>query len=924
HGCIGGVYEDSLKLAESVAGTAARILSGESPNDIPVARVTNLQGQVDWSAFKYWKLNERNLPPGTVFLNRPPTLWESYKNYVVVALSVIFVQALLIAGLLLQRRMRRDVENRLRAIFDSSQDAIITLDEQHSIVSFNHSAEQMFGYSVVEMIGQKLDRLVPESARAHHAGLMAIVEKSNMTNGAMPAPILALTWLRADGQVFPSEVSISHTKVGGRRLSSAFVRDTTERNRAEMKLRDSEERFRATFEQAAVGIVHVSFEGRILRCNMRFAEILGYSPDEVVGMMIQQFTSPEYLSESNELLNEFEAGDIDERNFEKLYVRKDGSLIWVRLTISVQRDGKGQPLHLVTFVEDITARRSAEEHLATASKELQASEVRHRTVFQTSLDALAISRLRDGKIVDVNKTFLDLMGFQRDETIGRTTVELGLWTNPSERSGIVDELLRNSSIRDVEVLFRRKNGDTYWGLVSASVIEFAGIPHVLVVIRDLSEAKDAVKMIKDLAFYDPLTHLPNRRSLLDLLEQTHNADSRVRALLFIDLDNFKSLNDAFGHRAGDLLLQEAAQRLAACVRGEGTVARLGGDEFAIVLENVGRTAEHVAEQAKQVSERILAAAALPYLVGERECHFSISIGITVFGADLKGELEALQQGEIAMSKAKEAGRNTIRFFSPELQANVNARVLLENELHKAIKAEEFELYFQPQVRGGRLIGSEALIRWNHPQYGVLLPDAFIGLAEETGLILPLSHWAFWNACEHVAAWAGKNRSGDAPVAVNISGKQFSQLDFVAHVLETIAQTGANPAIIKLELMETSLVKDFQDAVAKMTELKSHGLQFSVDDFGTGYSSLAYLKSLPLDQLKIDRAFVKDILVDGPSGAIAQAIISMGHSMGFSVIAEGVETEEQRDFLIGLGCDCFQGYLYSPPVPADEFERIWFL
>ena len=360
-------------------------------------------------------------------------------------------------------------------------------------------------------------------------------------------------------------------------------------------------------------------------------------------------------------------------------------------------------------------------------------------------------------------------------------------------------------------------------------------------------------MIRDLAFYDPLTHLPNRRSLLDLLEQTHNADPRMRALLFVDLDKFKSLNDALGHHTGDLLLQETAQRLTACVRGEGTVARLGGDEFAVVLENLGNTSQRVAGQAEQIGERILAAAALPYLVGERECHLSASIGITVFGAELKNGLEALQQGEIAMSQAKEAGRNTIRFFSPELQATVDARALLEDELRKAIKAEEFELYFQPQVRGGRLIGSEALVRWNNPQRGILAPEAFIALAEETGLILPLSNWVFGNACEHVAAWAGKSPSGDAAVAVNISGKQFSQPDFVARILETLERTRANPASIELELTETSLVNDFQDAVAKMTELKSHGLKFSVDDFGTGYSSLAYLRRLPLDQLKIDRA-----------------------------------------------------------------------
>ena len=726
----------------------------------------------------------------------------------------------------------------------------------------------------------------------------------------------ALRWVRARGFA-------SHDHVGKINRLFGTLQDITEQKLSEMTLRDNEERFRAIFEQAGVGMMLVSFEGRILRCNKRFAEIVGYSPDEVVGMSFQQFTPPEYQAVSNELLNKFGAGNINEKGFEKPYIHKDGRRIWVRLTISVQRDGKGQPLHMVTFVEDITGRKSAEEHLAAASKELQASAALHKAVFQTSLDVMCITRLSDGKIVDVNKAFLDVTGYRREEVIGRTSVELSLWVDASERQTMTEALRRNSRIRDVEMLFRRKNGDTYWALMSASVIEYDGVPHLLIATRDLSEAKEAVKMIRDLAFYDPLTRLPNRRSLLDLLEQT-DVDPRMRALLLVDLDKFKSLNDAFGPRAGDLLLQEAAQRLVACVRGDGTIARLGGDEFAIVLENLGNTAKRAAERAEQIGERILAAEALPYLVGERECHFSASIGITVFGTQLKSGLEALQQGEIAMSKAKEAGGNSIRFFSPELQASVNARVLLENELRKAIKEEEFELYFQPQVRGNRLIGSESLIRWNHPQRGVLAPGGFIELAEDTGLILPLSNWVFENACEHVAAWAGKNRSGDTPVAVNISGKQFSLPDFVASVLATLDLTGANPASIKLELTETSLVKDFHDAVAKMTELKSHGLKFSVDDFGTGYSSLAYLRRLPLDQLKIDRAFVKDILVDGPSGAIAQAIISMGHSMGFSVIAEGVETEEQRDFLIGIGCDCFQGYLYSRPVPAHELERNWFL
>jgi diguanylate cyclase (GGDEF)-like protein/PAS domain S-box-containing protein len=1049
YGQVGG-YLAQTKEEGTIAGRdALKILDGVKPSDIPVATVPN-SFVFDWPALKRWGIKDGDLPPGSDVLNRPPSPWELFKGYIIGGLSLMLLEALLIAGLLLQSRMRREAENRLRTIFDGAIEGIYRTTPEGKYLVANPAQARILGYSSAEdliasvndlahevwfdpeeraMYRRALDergevrgfacrfkrkdgeivwfslnckRVTDASGRTlYYEGFVEEItrqKRSEMelqereerlkqaemlaqmgytswnvdTNtstwsegmyrvtGRDPTsppprhedrariyapeswarlneavqhalatgepyelelqfirPDGSLRWARAQGQAVRNDIGRVHRLIG-------TLQDITEQKLSEMTLRDSEERFRATFEQAAVGIIHVSFEGQILRCNQRFAEFLGYSPEEIAGKSFQQFTPPEYQPGSKKILDELGAGDIGEEGFEKPYIRQDGSLIWVRLNTSIQRDGKGQPLHLVTFVEDITDRKSAEEHLAAASKELRASEVRHRTVFQTSLDALNISRLNDGKLVDVNKTFLDLTGFQRSEVIGRTTVELGIWVNPSERQGIIDELRSNSSIRDTEVLFRKKDGNTFWGLTSASVIEFDGVPHVLVATRDLSDAKDALKTIRELAFYDSLTHLPNRRSLLDLLGKTHDADPRVRALLFVDLDHFKSLNDALGHYDGDLLLQETARRISSCILGEGTVARLGGDEFVVVLENLGNTSEHAADQAKQIGERILAAVSHPYLEGERECHFTSSIGITVFGTDLDSGLEALQQGEIAMSKAKEAGRNTIRFFSPELQANVNARVLMENELRKAIRAAEFVLYFQPQVRGGRLIGSEALIRWNHPQRGILAPGAFIELAEDTGLILPLGNWVFFRACEQVAAWAGKNPSGDAPVAVNISGKQFSQPDFVARVLSTLDLTGANPANIKLELTETSLVMDFQDAVAKMTELKSHGLKFSVDDFGTGYSSLAYLKSLPLDQLKIDRAFVKDILVDGPSGAIAQAIISMGHSMGFSVIAEGVENEEQRDFLIGIGCDCFQGYLYSRPVPADELERIWFL
>lgn len=724
-----------------------------------------------------------------------------------------------------------------------------------------------------------------------------------------------LRWARARGAAIQDEL-------GQIQRLSGTLQDITEQKLTEMKLRDSEERFRASFEQAAIGIVHVSFEGEILSCNERYAEIRGYSPAEMLGMKIQELTTPDYVPQSDQLLQELAEGESAETSWEKPCLRRDGSLVWLRLTSSVQRDGEGKPLHIITFVEDISDRKAAEERLDAATRELREKEFRYRTVFQTSVDALSISRLSDGKLIDVNKAFLEITGYEREEVIGRSSLELGLWVNPHERQIVVDELRQNLTSRDLEILFKRKSGDTFWGLMSVSLMQIDGVECALVVARDITDIKHAVRMIRDLSFYDPLTHLPNRRSVISLLERIPVDNPRYRALLFIDLDNFKSVNDALGHNAGDLLLQEAARRISECVLGEGTVARVGGDEFAVLLEKLSDQPGIAEQQARLIAEKLQAKSSRPYLLDGKECHCSFSIGVTVFGPDGECSLNALKQGEIAMFKAKEAGRNKTHFFSPGLQADLNARVLLENEIREGIKAGQFELYFQPQVKGSQLIGAEALIRWNHPRRGLLTPDAFIGLAEEAGLILSLGDWVLENACLQVATWATSDPLVKVPLAVNISARQFRQHDFVEHVLAALKLSGVNPVQLKLELTETALVEDIQDVTAKMTALKSHGLKFSMDDFGTGYSSLAYLKRLPLDELKIDRAFVQDIMEDGPSGAIARVIISIGQVLNLSVIAEGVETLAQRDALLAMGCDSYQGYLFSRPLTAYEFERIW--
>ncbi len=443
--------------------------------------------------------------------------------------------------------------------------------------------------------------------------------------------------------------------------------------------------------------------------------------------------------------------------------------------------------------------------------------------------------------------------------------------------------------------------------------------------RELQQLKVAHDEIRNLAFFDPLTGLPNRRLLLDRLRQTLAASTRSNrklALLFIDLDDFKTLNDTLGHHIGDLLLQEVARRITECIRETDTVARLGGDEFVVLLQSLPGVAEDAAAQAKTIAQKILTTIDQPYLLSGRACRSSSSIGITVFGdrPSSTNTNEILQQADIAMYQAKAAGRNTMHFFAPALQAAVNARAAMEEDLRQAIKANQFVLYYQPQVDCGALVGAEALIRWNHPKRGLINPDGFISLAEETGLILPMGDWVLESACRQIAAWAGRKETAHIKVAVNISARQLRNPDFVENVLATLERTGAAPQNLRLELTESMLVDDVEDVIAKMTRLKSHGLRFSLDDFGTGYSCLAYLGRLPLDQLKIDREFVRDILTEG-NGLIAQTIISLAKSMGLSVMAEGVETEGQRDFLARLGCHSYQGILVSGPVPLEDFQLL---
>ncbi|HEX4006777.1 MAG TPA: EAL domain-containing protein [Acidobacteriaceae bacterium] len=827
-----------------------------------------------------------------------------------------------ISGRKVTERALVEAEKKYHNIFDGALEGMFQSCRDGRILTANTAAARMLGYDSVEEILRSIGSLGRDLwvEAAERERYLEEVDRCGSVRG------LECRFRRRDGSVV--WVALHARKVEGEgerpEYLEGFIEDIMGRKETEKRLLDSEERYRATFAQAAVGILHTSFEGRILRCNGRFGEIVGYSPEEVRGMTFEQLTALEDRAQSLEAMRRQIAGATGVARFEKRYIRRDGSLTWVALTTSVQRDGQGKPLHFIAVAEDINARKQAEALLAGAQAALQASEERYRTTFQMSLDAININRSSDGLYVECNKAFLDITGYAREEVMGRTSLELNIWADARDRECLVEALHRKSVCRNMEVRFTKKSGETFWGLISASLIELEGMRCILSVTRDISDAKAAEEEIRTLAFYDPLTRLPNRRRLLERLRQATACGSRTgkrRALLFIDLDDFKTVNDTVGHQTGDLLLQAAAGRMTRCIRKSDAVARLGGDEFVVMLDDLDGSGEEAARQARAVAEKILAALGEPYLLAGYECLCTASIGITLFGDGQESSSQILKQADIAMYQAKAAGRNTLRFFAPALQETVNARAQLENELRQGIRANEFVLWYQPQVCGGRMVGAEALVRWNHPRRAILPPDEFIPLAEETGHIVALGNWVLEAACAQLARWGERPETAHLLLAVNISALQLRQPDFVEQVLTALTRSGAHAENLRLELTESVLAQNIEDIVGKMEELKSWGLRFALDDFGIGYSSLAYLKRLPLDQLKIDRMFVRDLLKDPTSRAIAQSVIFLSHAMGVGVIAEGVESDEQRFLLERLGCHAFQGYLFSRPVPLEEFEGL---
>jgi diguanylate cyclase (GGDEF)-like protein/PAS domain S-box-containing protein len=700
----------------------------------------------------------------------------------------------------------------------------------------------------------------------------------------------------------------SNIEQGQLSLESAVMERTLE-------LAGERDRAQGYLDIAGVMLIALDTEGCIAMVNAAGAKLLGYSEDALVGMdWFANFIPAKERALTRDVFQSIMRGET--RNYlqhENTIITAAGEIHTLSWNNAILRDSNGQPLGTLSSAEDITERKAAEAELRVAAIAFESQQGMYVTN-------------ADWAILRVNQAFTVITGYSAADALGRLPADLlaSGQTDPSMYAEL-NESLRTHGTWQGETWDRRKDESIFpvWLIVSAVAGADGLITHYVVSMTDITERKTAEDEIRNLAFYDPLTGLPNRRLLMDRLGRAIASATRHRklgALLFVDLDHFKTLNDTLGHDKGDLLLQQVAMRLRSCIRGVDTVARLGGDEFVVLLEDLSESGLEAASQAEAVGEKIVAALNQPYAIAGYTQHSSPSIGITVLGEHPEAIEEPLKRADVAMYQAKSAGRNTLRFFDPQTQVAVAARAEMEAALREAVQAQQLSVHYQAQVNAsGTVVGAEALVRWTHPSRGMVPPATFIPLAEETGVILPLGRWVLETACTQLKRWATEPRMAHLTLSVNVSAREFLDRNFADHVLQTLQRTGANPLLLKLELTESLLVANVEDVIAKMNALKDVGIGFSLDDFGTGYSSLSYLKRLPLDQLKIDQGFVRDILDDPNDAAIAKMVVALADSMGLNVIAEGVETRAQRDLLAQLGCLSYQGYLFSKPLALDAFE-----
>ena len=655
---------------------------------------------------------------------------------------------------------------------------------------------------------------------------------------------------------------------------------------------------------------------RFLGCNAEFARDAGMASDkDVIGkddyQMIWKDQADSYRSDDLAVIN----SGVSKLSYIEPQTTQQGHQIWLSTSKVPLRNSKNEIIGILGVYSDVTESIQAEQQLRIAA-----------IAFDTH-DGIMITDA-DANIVRVNNAFEKITGFSEEEVIGKNPNILSSGRHDKAFYKDMWQTILDATTWTGEIWDRHKSGRIYpkQATISAVRNDKGETTQYVSIFSDISERKRAEVEIQTLAFTDALTGLSNRRLSLDQLGLALSVSAQGHqygALLFLDLDKFKVINDTMGHGYGDKLLVEVAQRLRLCVRDSDNLARIGGDEFMVLIENIGTNAEEAEINIAQVAEKIRSVLAAPYQIEKTMFHSTASIGVCLFNGNDDSVDDLVKRADVAMYKAKDSGRNRVQFFDPQVQQSVETRASLESDLREAIAGQQLHLYFQIQLDNElRPIGAEALIRWIHPLRGMVSPAQFIPVAEESMLILDIGNWVLDTACQQIAAWSQHEKTRNLMLAVNISAQQFRQPDFVEQIVAVILKHGIDPARLKLELTESVALDDVDAVIVKMLLLSQViGVTLSLDDFGTGFSSLSYLKRLPLNQIKIDQSFVRDLTTDISDAVMVKVIIDMAKSFNMDVIAEGVETEAQLNFLKENGCPAYQGYLFSKPVPIEQFEKL---
>ncbi|MBS1230831.1 MAG: putative signal transduction protein containing a rane domain, an and a domain [Proteobacteria bacterium] len=702
------------------------------------------------------------------------------------------------------------------------------------------------------------------------------------------------------------------------------LRYAIERRDARDRLQDSEARFRAMSDASPLGIFVADAQASCVYTNAAYHTISGLDFEQALGSNWMKAIHPE---DRPRVLAEWRAAAMGEEPFQTEYrfLRDDRSVVWTRVSSAPLLYGRHFNGRVKT-VEDISERKAAEFRLRAVEAALFDEKERAQVTLNSIGDAVLSTDLQ-GHLSYMNVVAEAMTGWSYQEAMGRSLADVFRVVNGTTRRTIANPaLLAISDDRTVElagdcVLIRRDGVEFAIEDSSAPIHDRDGqVSGAVIVFHDVSASKSMALKMTHLAQHDFLTGLPNRVLLTERLTQAIRLASRHRrqvALLFLDLDHFKHINDSLGHAVGDRLLESVARRLVSCVRATDTVCRQGGDEFVILLAEIEKP-----HDAAQIAEKLLAAAALPHLIGERELHVTLSIGVSVYPDDSVSCDSVLQNADTAMYHAKSCGRNNYQFFKADMNTRAVRRLAVESSLRRALLNQEFVLLYQPQIAmaSGILTGAEALIRWLDPELGLISPAQFIPIAEECGLIVPIGRWVLREACRQVKAWLAAGLCA-VPVAVNVSALEFRDKNFLAGLAQTLAQTGLAARYLEVELTEGVIMHNAQASASSLAALKAMGVKLAIDDFGTGYSSLSYLQRFPIDTLKIDQSFVRDVATDADAAAIVSAVIGMGLGLRLRVVAEGVETRQQADFLLARQCAEGQGYLFNPPLAAADFARL---